>query len=201
MSTGILIGLIGAAGCGKTSVADRLTQRFGFGQLSFADPLKNMVADQFGWDRADLDDLEFKETPQSVGKIEVTPREMLQYLGTEVFRQINPNHWVEKAERDMPTVHGAAKGIVFPDVRFLNEVEMITRNGGVVVRVVKTDGPGTAASGHISETELAGYVPDYEIGAAHGQLESLYAQAHEVVEAVRETGGPRAGTATEVAGS
>ena len=41
--------------------------------------------------------------------------------------------------------------VVIDDVRFLNEVEMIHRLGG---RVIRIDRPGPAESTHASETEL-----------------------------------------------
>ena len=58
MST--VIGLIGAAGSGKSSVALRLVERFRFSEYSFAEPLKQLCAEQFGWDYDKLNDLGYK---------------------------------------------------------------------------------------------------------------------------------------------
>ena len=50
-------------GSGKDMVADYLVQNHGFERISFADPLKDRVAEQYGLDRASLDDQSQKELP------------------------------------------------------------------------------------------------------------------------------------------
>ena len=50
-------------GSGKDMVADYLVQNYGFKRVSFADPLKDTVAQKFNLDRASLDDQAQKELP------------------------------------------------------------------------------------------------------------------------------------------
>jgi len=125
----ILLGLAGAAGSGKDSVADYLVQRYGFIKFSFSDALYREVAEAFGLpDESLLRDRETKEkeTPQlamcNCGDYEfselvrgmfapedhtedhteftpMSPRWILQVWGTEYRRAQDPNYWVDQAEQ------------------------------------------------------------------------------------------------------
>jgi hypothetical protein len=79
----------------------------------------------------------------------MTAREVMQYVGTEIFRKMNPNIWVETAFRTIakkPSVD-----IIFiPDVRFPNEVHGIKDKGGIVIRLCRDP----YQSDHHSETAL-----------------------------------------------
>lgn len=55
------VGLVGAAGAGKDSVADVLVDQLGFKKLGFADPLRRLCVRLFGWDLERLTVLEYKE--------------------------------------------------------------------------------------------------------------------------------------------
>lgn len=48
---------------GKDSAADHLIKNMGFKRVSFADPLKDLVSELYGVDRASLDDQSRKELP------------------------------------------------------------------------------------------------------------------------------------------
>ena len=180
MST--VIGLIGKAGSGKSSVALRLVERFRYSEYSFAEPLKRLCAEQFGWDFDKLNDLVYKEEPIRLhpdADFETTRREILQYIGTDVFRSMNPNHWVDLARRRL-VGQPLEPGIVFSDVRFQNEIDLILELGGCIVRVVKTDGVAVA-SDHQSEILLDDYLEDWQIVAPAGNMEALYAETHRMM--------------------
>ena len=79
----MLVGLCGAAGAGKNTVADFLTDSDGctFMQLAFADPLYECVSTITGLPVARLKDRDVKEAVLPwLGK---SPRQLLQTLGTE----------------------------------------------------------------------------------------------------------------------
>ncbi len=185
MST--VIGLIGAAGSGKSSVALRLVERFRFSEYSFAEPLKQLCAEQFGWDYHKLNDLGYKEETIRLypGGFGTTRREILQYIGTDVFRSMNPNHWVDLARRRL-VGQQLNPGLVFADVRFQNEIGLIRELGGYIVRVIKTGGEGTDASAHVSETELSEYCEDAQLVAEAGNMTQLYAATHDVVARIAD---------------
>jgi hypothetical protein len=171
----ILVGLVGTAGSGKTTFAIRLRERHGFTLASFADPLKVLCSSQFGWDRQALDfdwaanrhgfrsALDYKEAiDPNVGK---TRREILQHIGTEGFRAIDPDHWVKKAVASL----WAGRHHVFADVRFPNEAAAIKKKGGVLVRLVRKAGsPRKAGITHPSETEIERVRPDFVYSCEEG---------------------------------
>lgn len=127
----ILLGLAGAAGSGKDSVADYLVQRYGFVKFSFSDMLYAEVAAAFGLpDESLLRDRETKELATPLLAMEncaddefvdmvrgmfapedhtvrtpYSPRWVLQVWGTEFRRAANPNYWIAQAEQWLVRVH------------------------------------------------------------------------------------------------
>lgn len=143
----MIIGVVGFIGSGKGTVADILVNKKDFTKISFADSLKDATAAIFGWPRAllegDTDESrEFREKKdewwsEKTG-LYITPRNMLQKLGTEAGRDvIHDDLWVLSAERKI----GMYKDVVIPDVRFPNEMKIIQNMGGFIVRVKRGDDP------------------------------------------------------------
>jgi hypothetical protein len=143
----MIIGTIGFIGSGKGTVADILVEKKGFTKLAFADAVKDATAAIFGWPRALLEgDTEesrkFRETrdewwSEKTGK-HITPRYMLQIMGTEAGRDVfHPDLWILALEKKL----GMYQNVVISDVRFPNEIEFIQRMGGFVVRVKRGEDP------------------------------------------------------------
>jgi hypothetical protein len=142
-----LIGLCGYCGSGKDEAAKALIAN-GWHQMSFAEPLRRMalaldpyiifgsrlsdVVANVGWTEA-------KKNPEV--------RRTLQKLGTEAVRDIiGFDTWVQLADRTMPS----DRDVVFTDVRFANEAEMIWGRGGRIYRIER---PGyVPATNHVSES-------------------------------------------------
>lgn len=150
----ILIGLCGAAGAGKGSVASHLADAYGFEEMAFADPLYAAVSAITGKPVKWLKDRDNKETVIPwIGK---SPRQLLQLLGTEFGREmIHSEIWVKRAMWSVR--ESAATGVVITDVRFDNEALAVREAGGVVFEVVR---PGAAclageAAGHSSEAGIS----------------------------------------------
>lgn len=107
---------------------------------------------------------------------EWTRRRILQWVGTEGFRHLIPDHWVNRALRDCASaIKCGALGVVFPDVRFPNEATAIQALDGVIVRVVREGQPSTSGGGHSSESGVADV--DRVVIAASGKIESLWEAA------------------------
>lgn len=79
--------------------------------------------------------------------VSLTYRQLLQLWGTEYRRKQDPDYWVKRLEKKLRGL----ERVVIDDVRFPNEVEMVQRLGG---RVIRIDRPGPAESTHASEIEL-----------------------------------------------
>lgn len=62
-------------------------------------------------------------------------REVMQYVGTKIFRKMYMNCWINAMVNKLKA--SSAKLKLISDVRFQNEVEVIQRLGGMVVRLTK----------------------------------------------------------------
>ena len=143
----MLIGAIGFAGSGKGTVADILVRDHGFHKLSFADALKDSVATIFGWERhlleGDTDESrEFRERVDPWWSkrfaYDVTPRYMLQLMGTEAGRNaFHIDIWIHTVARRMMQF----ENVVIADARFPNELQFIRDNGGFNVHVERGNQP------------------------------------------------------------
>lgn len=143
----MIVGLVGLIGSGKGTVGDILERDHDFIKESFAKPLKDAVSVIFNWDRQMLegatpDSRAWREQidpfwSKELGK-EITPRLVLQWMGTEAGRQVFGDAlWTSALiHRIDPTLN-----YVVTDVRFANEVDTIKNAGGAVIRVMRGDEP------------------------------------------------------------
>lgn len=153
----LLIGLTGLAGTGKDTVADRLCSAHGFERHAFAEPLRDMLTALLtgaGIDYAHLFERHLKEQP--VPHIGISGRRLMQTLGTEWGRTLDPDLWVRTAAitlglHDMPNSTPIHDRIVITDVRFPNEAAWIESLGGRVVRVTR---PAPEVAAHVSEQHI-----------------------------------------------
>lgn len=144
----MIIGICGLAGSGKDTLADMLCEKYGFVKLSFGSVLKDIVSIIFSWDREKLEgstmeSREWRETPDEwwSKKLEIpdlTPRKVLQQIGTNVFRKhFHKDIWVSVLERKLEMY----PKVVVTDCRFSNEIEMIRKCGGKIVRLQRGELP------------------------------------------------------------
>lgn len=156
MSNPLVIGFTGKKGSGKTEAARMVSASFGFAPVSFADPLRIVCATVFGLSDEELLDRELKEKPLSRWPF-VSPRYLMQVVGTDMFRKHFPEVWIKAFQR-ICLHHGV--NVVVADVRFLNEANAIKELGGWVVRV---DRGLHAVDPHPSEMEMDLIEPDLTI--------------------------------------
>ena len=135
-----IVGILGFAGSGKDTVG-AMFREAGYEKASFAASVKDATSSIFGWKRELLegDTDESRKFREEVDPFwtkhlgyEVTPRKMLQLLGTEACRNVlGANIWVYSMLRNMDP----NKKYVITDVRFPNEIKMIQDAGGTLIRV------------------------------------------------------------------
>ena len=144
----MIIGICGFIGSGKDTIADYLVNLHGFRRESFANSLKDAVSQVFGWDRTMLEGRtkqarEWREQrdawwSERLG-MDVTPRWILQYWGTDVLRKnFHDDIWIASLENKL---RKTKDDIVISDCRFPNEIAAIKRAGGIVIRVVRGPEP------------------------------------------------------------
>ena len=204
-----LIGVSGKIGSGKDLLCDiinYLTQEEDWGSFerfmeesnAYYDTYKNLFSDKKEaekmcdeiWDHTD-----FLET------LLLTPRKLLQLIGTEAGRQIiHPNIWVNAlfadyvcndcGQKECPTdeedtgqmIHRSFPNWIITDVRFPNEVEAIEDKGGTVIRIERTPRSyGTEFEiEHSSETALDDYDFDYVINN-NGSISDLIDKVRQIL--------------------
>lgn len=161
----MLIGIAGRKQSGKTTLGASLATAYQLAHISFAAPMRRFVADVLDISVGELELVKEKPIDWLDG---VTPREMLQKLGTEYGRDlIHDEIWVRKALRKAAMYVGA----VISDVRFPNEAQAIRGLGGVVIRLNRSS--TTADDNHPSEKPLEDWLIDFEIennGTPEGML-------------------------------
>ncbi len=168
-----LIGLIGAAGSGKDTVAKLL----GYKKLSFAGTVKDVASIAFCWDRDLLEGLTpesraFRETVDEYWGI--TPRTAMQKIGTEMFRDIiSKDFWLKRIRKEIERADGSP--MVITDCRFQNEADFIRELGGTIVYIkrdaVEVSNPSESKL-HPSELAFYNITPDVTI-ENNGTLEEL----------------------------
>lgn len=189
----MILGISGFAGSGKDTVADFLVKNHGFVKVAFADKIKRIAKDLFDftdeqlWGSSEhrnkpdkrycsgvlnlkhmLSDEELKEYPDGLVPQYLSPRKVLQLLGTQFGRESYKDVWVDYALRtahkllsdphteysqQLGVMSGSGfenyyKGVVISDVRFANEIKAIKCKNGSVIRVIR---PGAGLNGEASE--------------------------------------------------
>jgi len=156
----MIVAFAGRKQSGKTTSSDfvkNLYESRGLGiakQYNFADPLKRDVCmNIFGltYHQCYGDDNSKNELVNCYWpdtKKQMTAREVMQYVGTDVFRKIQHNVWagatVSKIQKEKPHLALVA------DCRFPNEVEAIRNVNGLVIKLTRSP----FNSDHASETAL-----------------------------------------------
>jgi len=130
-----IIGLLGAKGSGKSEVANYLVKHHGFTRLRFADGIKDMLR-TLGLTEAQVDGNE-KETPIPLlgGK---RYRDAATSLGTGWGRDMmDADIWVRALEQKLlcDVLGPKLTRVVIDDVRYPNELAMIRRYDGALVKV------------------------------------------------------------------
>ena len=89
------------------------------------------------------------------GQTAVTVRRVLQWWGTEYRRAQDPDYWTKAWEKKLQEYDLTNTHILVDDVRFVNELEIIKKNGGVFIRIIRPGFDG--ANDHSSENSLDDY--------------------------------------------
>ncbi|WP_321365469.1 hypothetical protein [uncultured Desulfuromusa sp.] len=90
-----------------------------------------------------------------LGQTAVTVRRILQWWGTEFRRAQDPDYWTKAWEKKLQGYDLKNTHILVDDVRFVNELEIIEKQGGVFIKIER---PGfNGANNHSSENSLDDY--------------------------------------------
>ena len=156
----IKVALSGKKGSGKSTVAEYLSDTFGFDVFSFADGLK-----------MDLENIGINPDRLYKDKDE-TARKLMQLYGQAMSEQ-NARHWVDQVLGGIEILEECcSEAVVIDDLRFKNEKDVLEDEGFVTIRVIKAGNDD--GDNDLSETELDDETFDYTIFADPGDLQSLF---------------------------
>lgn len=186
----IIIGLTGHKQVGKDTIADYLCRTFGFKKLAFASPLKNAAREIFGFSDAQL----YGDQKEIIDPFwNVTPREVLQIVGTDLFRltlpqfipQIGDQIWVRAFERQLQQERNQNpnQSFVITDVRYPNEADVIHRLGGILIRVERDTAGEQSFAKHLSETAMNNESCDLLI-RNNGSSDQLFVNINFIIESI-----------------
>jgi len=177
-----LIAIRGKAGAGKDTVADYLVEKYGYQKMSFAHPLKRIVAILTGWryDFVNGATPEYRRLRETLihPVYKMTCRQLLQFVGTELFRdQLHPEVWVQCLRQDIEALFNEDPEalVIVTDCRFPNEAEMLLKLGGRMLHIQRP----MAASCLLGETSQHSSEKDFntsneQIIHNNGTLDQLY---------------------------
>jgi hypothetical protein len=167
----MIIGLCGAQGSGKDTVANILISEYGFVKLTFASTLKDVVAILFSWPRELLEGLteesrlwreivdDFWSEKLSIPSF--TPRKALQMIGTDLFRiHFNNDIWISIVENKIGAMlkNNPNMNIVISDCRFTNEFSLIKQfSDSYIIMILREKNNSINKLYHSSETEWVNY--------------------------------------------
>ena len=175
----LLVGIAGPAQSGKSTLAGefrRIVEFRGqkYSEQPFAGPLKRMLA-SIGVDVSDLS----KNTPVPFLDGSLTPRVLMQTLGTEWGRSLMPDLWLRVWQHELDD---RAQVVVVPDVRFDNEAELIRKLCGVIIHIKrKPTADMLAVPAHVSEAGIKRHKSDIILHNDRG-IEKLAALAAQILD-------------------
>lgn len=174
----MLIGICGKSRNGKDTIADYLVSKYAFEKLILSEPLKEACKILFGFNDEQLYGNSKEIIDPNFG---TSPRIILQYLGTDIFRKdinkiipnINDNFWMnivikkylEKCKENKNTK------VVISDIRFKNEIDTFRKMNGILIKIIRPN--VNTEDQHESEKNIPTLECDHDI-INDGTIQDLY---------------------------
>lgn len=190
----IVFALCGCMRAGKDTVAEHLCDSHGFVNLKVSAPLKQGLVHMFGFSQAQVEG-DLKDVMDA--QWNVTPRQVLQWLGTDVFQHriaaellpgIGRLFWVTQLMRRIRDGDG---NVVISDLRFQHELDAVEGLDSsvyhvITVKVERTNKLMDDASVHAHESELCA-LRTHSIVQNNSSIARLLAQVDELLAKCRAT--------------
>jgi hypothetical protein len=205
----ILIGISGAANCGKDTACNYIANQYNFVKIAFADEIKRILMEVYSLSYQQLwGESKNRSLYDPRYKIPNSDEYLTARLGSQAFgdcgRSLYENTWVDytfKQIKELQTsyfmdyedkrgifknyLNPGKKNVVVSDCRYINELNKIKDMGGKVVRIKKTVTPLKGRTGkHSSEVNQHLILNSYfdEIIYNDGSIQDLYKKIDQFME-------------------
>lgn len=138
----MIIGISGHKQAGKTTFSNILKKYIlnkRIETINMSDNLKRTVIEYFiptNWGIS-IEDLNFDEVKNRTCPCGKTIRQLLQIVGTDMFRSIDINYAFQPYINKIKFIDDNNTIILTPDIRFPNEIDLIHKHGGIVIRLLR----------------------------------------------------------------
>ena len=195
----MIIGLCGKKRSGKGEIAKYLSNKLNIPIYSFASSLKDLVFQVSGLTDSDKDNNEYytgrvfnlsplkkelkkydKLTIEELDtlkaieyyKISEIYRYLLQYIGTNIFRTRNENHWIQTLKNKFSYNEINKSSFIIDDIRFINEYKFISSlPDSKCIKVIRNN---NYDDNHISENEIDKVRFSYKFNNNYNTLYDMY---------------------------
>lgn len=165
--TKCVVAICGRRRSGKDVVAAHLESKYGYAHCKVADKLKEMCKCVFGFTDEELENDSKDNKSERWG---VSPREVMQFMGTEVMQfkiqelmpWVGRNFWIDTLMKDVLPRHAK---VVISDVRFVHEIQRLRDqcDNVLVIKLVRGERSVSEVDMHVSETGCDDLVADHTI--------------------------------------
>ena len=140
-----IIAFAGKSESGKDTIGELLIKNNNYERHAFGDSVKETCRAIFKFTNEQL----YGNKKDVIDKFwGIKPRDAFQFVGTDMCRNqmhklipsIGENIWVRSLEREILNAIESNKKIIVTDVRFQNELDLIKKLGGVVIRIHRHTG-------------------------------------------------------------
>jgi hypothetical protein len=137
---------------GKGLLANFLVKEYGFIEVAFADPIKDISMSAFDWHNKEFN--EGKEIVDS--RWGISPRAAFQRVGTMFRKEFGADFWIKSllSHIDNLTKANPRYRYVISDMRFTNEAEALLGRGAFLVKVERDVPYIHSIDSHQSEIDL-----------------------------------------------
>ena len=157
-----LIAVCGYKRCGKDTLCNYISSKYGHRHVKIAGRLKDITKILFGFSHEQLE-TDMKDVIDPTWG--VTPRRVMQFIGTEMFQfklqecipNIERNFWIRALLSDIASLHSQ---VVISDLRFVHEYKALKEKGYTIIKI---EGKCNSGDPHSSELEYQQIPPDLVI--------------------------------------
>lgn len=187
----MIIALSGKSRVGKDTTAVILKDLLGEDCqcIAYADYLKEIIMNCFGLSLEEvygslkeecIEGLPIRTRSGNIISHNWTPRKLLQYLGTDIFRTIDPDCWLNVVKNKVLREKQFSNYII-TDSRFPNEISWVLEAGGIHIRIDRANKDFVGGADHVSENSLPEFIEGPNSFLIHNDKDLTYL-SNELVE-------------------